>query len=448
MDWRIAGLSLYLIIATALLGRLGFGLVVARRLRRASRPVSDSHVLKLLGPRAPVLTESGALTVPITVGWMRPCIVLPDSWREWDEAKTTAVLAHELSHVRRGDYGTLLLASLYRCLFWFNPLAWWLDRHLRELAEQASDDSALRATVDRTQYADVLLSFFKALQGPRRRVRWEGVAMARGTRAGRRIDRILAPDRKLSTPARWPVIAGLALLCIPLLYLAGALQPVAMAQAGSGQAGSTQSRDKSQDGYVIVSGDNTTMNGSDKDLSRALRFRYQIGDDYIWFRRDGKGYVIRDSSILKEAHKLFEPQQELGRRQGELGDQQAKLGELQAKLGEKQSGVRTTPKDLTRDIEKLKEKLKTAGTSEELGDVQALLAKLQAEVADQQAHIGDQQAKLGEEQAKLGQEQAKLGAQQAMLGEDQARRGEEAGRHLKKLIDEAFKKGLVEPEPH
>jgi chromosome segregation ATPase len=208
-----------------------------------------------------------------------------------------------------------------------------------------------------------------------------------------------------------------------------------------------QPANKSQDSYVIVSGDITTMSGSNRDFERALSFKYQIGDEFIWFRRDGKTYMIRDAGILKAAHKLFEPQQELGVRQGALGEQQGKLGELQAALGEKQSTVRTTPPDLARDIEKLKEKLKTAATAEDLGDVQALLGELQSKVAEKQASLGGDQAKLGEEQAKLGEQQAKLGEEQAKLGEEQAKLAEKAGRQLKVLIDEAFKKGLVEPEP-
>jgi bla regulator protein BlaR1 len=451
-DWRTAGADLYLAITLVLLGRLALGLMVTRRLRRRSLPVSDAHVLTVLHAQAgarkvPELSESSALAVPITLGWMRPSIIIPDSWREWPDTKTEAVLAHELSHVSRGDYATLLAASLYRCIFWFSPLAWWLDGQLRELAEQASDDSALRATADRTHYAEVLLEFFEALQNRRGRIRWQGVAMARGACAGRRIDRILAEDRSLSTPARWPVMAVLAALAVPLLYLAGAFQPTAMAQPTPPAPQAVHSGDKSQDSYVIVSGDTTTMSGSDSDFDRVTGFRYKIGDEFIWFRRNGKAYVIRDAAILKAAQKLFEPQHELGREQGELGDQQAKLGELQDELGAKQSTVRTTPRDLARVLDKLKDEMKTAGTSDELAHVQELLAKLQAEVADQQAHIGDEQAKLGEEQAKLGEQQAKLGDRQAKLGEEQARRAQEAGRQLKKLIDEAFQKGLVEPEP-
>lgn len=476
-DWKSAGEAFYLVIAAGLLGRLGFGLLVSRRLRRTTRPVTDSLALALLDvhtrtagiSQAPELVESNGLAVPITVGWLRPSIILPDNWREWDEAKLAAVLAHELSHVRRGDYGTLFLSSLYRCIFWFSPLSWWLDRQLRELAEQASDDSALDGAVDRAQYAEVLLSFFEALQGERGRARWQGVAMARGRRAENRIDRILASNRILSTPARWPVMAGLTLVCVPLLYLSGALQPV-MAQsvpppppppAPVAEVASPEppeplpppppppqwSHDKGLEGYVIVTGDTTTMSGSTDDLRRAKAMHGRIGGDYIWFRRDGKAFVIRDAGMLKAAAKLLEPQHELGMQQGELGDQQAKLGELQAELGEKQSRVRTTPADLTREIDKLKEKLRKAGSADELGDVQALLAELQSKIGDKQSHIGDQQAKLGEEQAKLGERQAELGEKQAKLGEEQAKHAEEASRQLRKLFDDAFKKGLVEPEP-
>jgi bla regulator protein BlaR1 len=288
--------------------------------------------------------------------------------------------------------------------------------------------------------------------------------MARGARAGRRIDRILAADRKLSKPARWPVMAALGAFAVPMLYLCGAFQPVAMAQpappvppaiaaaprqTSTPSAGATtaKSQGKSLDSYIIVSGDQQTMSGSTDELRRAIELRLRLGDEFIWFRRDAKAYVIRDAGILKAAQKLFEPQQELGRRQGELGEQQGKLGELQSALGEKQSSVRTSVPDLTREIEKLKEKLKTAGTSEELGDVQAMLGDLQSKVAERQSRIGDAQAKLGEEQAKLGEQQAKLGEKQAKLGEAQAKAAEEAGRQLRTLIDEAFKRGLVEPEP-
>lgn len=475
VNWRAAAAGIYLPVALLLLGRLGLALLITRRLRRACRPVNDSGALADLEQHArdlgirktPLLAESGAVAVPLTIGWLRPAIVLPACWREWDRAKTAAVLAHELSHVRRSDYGTLLLASIYRCLFWFNPLSWWLDRHLRELCEQASDDSALRTAANRAHYAEVVLGFFEAVESSRARVRWQGVAMARAGSAGRRIDRILAPNRKLSTPAGPLLIVGLTVLLLPFLYLSAAIQPVRKAvqvplllaqaasptppaaadpQAQPAAPQRTPAREKSRDAYVIVHGDSVTMSGSTEEIHRATSLRGKYGDEFLWFRLDGKDYVIRDPATFQAALKLFAPQEILGKRQEELGEMQSRLGALQSELGKKQGSARVSAPDLTRELEKLQDKLRSAGTAEELGEVQALLAELQAKIGDQQAKVSDLQAQLGAEQARLGDRQAQLGAQQAELGEEQAKQAEESFRELRILLEEALKKGLAEPD--
>jgi bla regulator protein blaR1 len=454
LNWgRIAGYA-YIAIAGLLLVRFGFGLFLTRRVRRHCRPLEDQRLLGVLSEQAtaaglrktPALMEFPALAVPITTGWLRPRIILPATWREWDESKLGLVLAHELSHVRRGDYATLLLASLNRCMFWFSPLSWWLDRQLRELAELVSDDSALRTTSDRTHYAEVLLGFFEAMRNHGGRVRWQGVSMARSGNANRRIDRILAANRKLSASARWQVLLGAAVLVTPLLYLAASAQPTPQSKPKTASP-SSKSTSQGVDSYVIVSGDNATMSGSRDELRHARGFRYRIGEEYVWFRQDGKSYIVRDPDTVKAANKLFQPQHDLGRQQGELGEQQGELGELQAKLGERQASIRTTLPDLTREIERLKEKMRSAGTSEQLGELQAMLGDLQAKIGEQQSKIGEQQAKIGEEQAKLGERQAALGERQAALGELQSKQAEDASRKLKTLLEDAFKKGLVEPEP-
>jgi len=121
---------------------------------------------------------------------------------------------------------------------------------------------------------------------------------------------------------------------------------------------------------------------------------------------------------------------------------EGELGELQSKLGERQSSIRTTLPDLTRDIERLKQKMAGAGTSEELGELQAMLGEIQAKIGDQQSKIGEQQAKIGDEQAKLGEQQAKLGERQAALGEQQEKLAEEAGVKLKALWRKPSKRDL------
>ena len=160
----------------------------------ALRLASRAHFFGLAA--VPGLAESELISVPVTMGALRSTILLPASWREWDDAKLDAILAHEVSHVARRDGLTQRLSLLHRAIFWFSPLAWWLDRHLADLAEQASDEAALSGGADRNDYARTLLGFFEALHAAPGRVWWQGVAMAKAGQAERqaeeRLERILS----------------------------------------------------------------------------------------------------------------------------------------------------------------------------------------------------------------------------------------------------------------
>jgi hypothetical protein len=76
------------------------------------------------------------------VGWLRPRVLLPLEWREWDRNKLDAVLAHEGAHVRRRDGLIAALAAVNRCVFWFHPLAWMLERKLALLASRLAMNTA------------------------------------------------------------------------------------------------------------------------------------------------------------------------------------------------------------------------------------------------------------------------------------------------------------------
>src|SRR6185503_5977564 len=113
--------------------------------------------------RAPGLKESGQVAVPATLCVQHPVVLLPSDWRRWHPGDLDAILIHELSHVARGDALTQQLALIYRALFWFSPLAWWLNRHIIDLAEQASDEEVLSRGADQNRYARMLLGFLENL---------------------------------------------------------------------------------------------------------------------------------------------------------------------------------------------------------------------------------------------------------------------------------------------
>ncbi len=165
------------------------------------------------------LFQSGEIAVPLTAG---SSILLPANWSDWDAAKLRAVLAHEQAHVRRRDSLVALLARVNRCVFWFHPLAWWLERELAELAEQACDDAALLALQDRRQYAQTLLDMARAVRTAQGR--FLTAAMAKEANVETRIDRILDESRRIPKALGrgwWTILAACA---GPLIYFAAAVQ--------------------------------------------------------------------------------------------------------------------------------------------------------------------------------------------------------------------------------
>ncbi len=232
--WQWAALSTYAIVTLVLLSRLAVGCLFVRRLLRAAEPVGRLGCLKSS------CFESSWISVPMTVGWMRPKILLPVSWRQWSPPKLESVLAHEEAHVRRADWVIGIMARLNRCMFWFHPLAWWLDRHIAALAEQACDDSALAVVADRQQYAEALLDMARAVRLSEGRLMWHAIAMAKGVQVAKRIDRILDETRPVPRVAGRTLWAALLMGSLPILYVASTARLTAQAPSGPGRASETK----------------------------------------------------------------------------------------------------------------------------------------------------------------------------------------------------------------
>jgi beta-lactamase regulating signal transducer with metallopeptidase domain len=231
VPWGTIAAGIYFSGALLFLVRFLVGLAFGRRLLRASRRIDDPRVAVRLASRAyasglgcaPLAAESELISVPLTMGALRATILLPTGWREWDDAKLDAVVAHEVSHVARRDALTQRLSLLHRAIFWFSPLAWWLDRHLADLAEQASDEAALLCGADRKDYAQTLLGFFEALQAAPGRVWWQGVAMAKAGQAEKRLERILSWKGSVAMRLTRSVAVVVLALAVPVVYLAASV---------------------------------------------------------------------------------------------------------------------------------------------------------------------------------------------------------------------------------
>jgi beta-lactamase regulating signal transducer with metallopeptidase domain len=486
--WTGVAAEIYLAMTLFLLARLFVGLAFGRRLRRASQVIRETRITVRFASRAqasglsfiPQPAESEFISVPVTMGVLRPVVLLPTTWRDWDDAKLDAVIAHEVSHVARRDTLTLRLSLLHCTIFWFNPLAWWLNSHLADLVEQASDEAALAGGADRKAYAKTLLGFFEALQGAPRRVWWQGVSMANAGRAEQRVERILAWKGAVAMSLKKSIAVAVVALAVPVVYFTASAHPadrnvdpqslnraeVAQDQtppplppashaAGTLKKSSNHSfysygNDQAQR-FVIVSGksDSLTMSGTQEDKEQVEELRKKIQGDFIWFRRDGKSYIIRDQTTIDRAKAFWAPQQELGKKQEELGKQQEALGRQQEELGAKMEQIHVKVPDMANELEKLQAELKqlnSSATMEQVGQIQSEIGDLQSKIGDVQSQAGDQQSKLGDEMGVLGEKQGKLGEQQGELGRQQGELAQQASRQMKRLLDETIAKGTAQLE--
>jgi HEAT repeat protein/beta-lactamase regulating signal transducer with metallopeptidase domain len=165
-EWFV---TLWIAVTLTLLLRLALGAFAAHRLVRRSRPVSDASWLQLLKDGCEMagvdgkvrLYESADVGMPVTLGVLRPTIVLPPHATAWSEERRLTVLVHELAHVRRNDVATCLVARIACALHWLNPLVWRAARKLRDECERACDDLVLRAGMTASTYADDLLDIVR-----------------------------------------------------------------------------------------------------------------------------------------------------------------------------------------------------------------------------------------------------------------------------------------------
>ena len=157
-----------------LLLRLAAGLFGAFRLTREGAPIRDprwrvllERFLAAIHLRREVRLKSHRdVLIPLTWGFMKPVVLIPEGHQAWTEEQRSSALIHELSHVKRLDFLVMMFVRVSLAVFWFNPLSWAVFRRLKKEQEAACDEGVLRAGIKPSTYAANLL-FFKTTAGSR-----------------------------------------------------------------------------------------------------------------------------------------------------------------------------------------------------------------------------------------------------------------------------------------
>ncbi len=107
--------------------------------------------------RSVKLMESGIITVPALVGYIKPVILVPAGMlSNLSVSQVETILMHELYHLRRFDAIANMIQLLIENIFFYNPAVWAISNIIRTEREKCCDDRVLDSCGDPLNYARAL----------------------------------------------------------------------------------------------------------------------------------------------------------------------------------------------------------------------------------------------------------------------------------------------------
>lgn len=161
---------------------------------------------------------------PVTLGFRRPVIVLPESsFREMSPEDFASAINHELAHVRRRDYLFNLILQVFYLPISFHPAAMLIKSNVDETRELACDELAAEKSSSRVAYARSLLNIAQSTCPSSVRTTGYSLGLFEGHAFEKRIMNLLNGNRL--APRYWSralALLGLGLLvsgCVAILPL-------------------------------------------------------------------------------------------------------------------------------------------------------------------------------------------------------------------------------------
>ena len=201
------------VIGLAVMGR---GLVLVWRLRGTLKPTDDGRPAQaaawaagVLGVSRPVEVRlSPSVPAPLSIGLVRPVIVLPEAMvSALEETDLQAVVLHEAAHIAHRDHWVGLLQRLALAMFWWNPLVRMLSGRLSEAREEVCDNYVVRAQGDGVRFARFLVDV--AARTPACRRLTAAIGLVQHPRRGleARVRKLLRKERDTMTRMNLTAVA-------------------------------------------------------------------------------------------------------------------------------------------------------------------------------------------------------------------------------------------------
>jgi beta-lactamase regulating signal transducer with metallopeptidase domain len=169
-----------------------------------------------------VLMTSRALPPLVWSIGLCPRVILPSElFGRLNCEAQSAILAHELVHIRRGDHLVRLLELAATTVFWWHPVVWYASWQLRELEEQCCDGRVLELLPHQPRtYAAALVDTLEFLcERPRPPIPLRTAIYSTGSMS-RRIRMLTQSRTNRLSALTATVVAGLAILPLVVAFAA------------------------------------------------------------------------------------------------------------------------------------------------------------------------------------------------------------------------------------
>jgi beta-lactamase regulating signal transducer with metallopeptidase domain len=276
--------------------------------------------------RVPEIRVSAPAETPLVTGLLRPVVVLPGRLNTLSDEQRRMVICHELAHLKRADLWLGCVPALAERMFFFHPLAHVASREYA-LAREAACDASVMRTLDAApqDYGRLLLALGISPSG-------RGLTAAGAAWSFQNLKRRISMLQDISVRSKrsdllTAVTVGLAVVALAPLRLVARPSPsqttasrapsvsvderreLANAQTQNDRQAAKSERRRPESGgvrFVLLSEDGSRTTSAEErgDVERAERQR-RNGQALLWFRKDGREYVIRDPEVLREVRALW-----------------------------------------------------------------------------------------------------------------------------------------------
>jgi beta-lactamase regulating signal transducer with metallopeptidase domain/Flp pilus assembly protein TadD len=225
-NWSAILFFAWITVTALLLLRLVLGVLRVWWIIRVSDPAGEGIVALANDAREQLGLDrtvdiycSTHVHVPMIWGVFRPALLLPSGANEWEREQLAAVVMHELGHLKRWDFLTLIVSNLVTSFFWFHPQVWFADLSVRRECERACDDLVLGSGTRASDYAAHLLSIVRMMPEVER-FGAVTLAMSHRSQLEGRLLSILHPGRRRGALAGRAIGATTLVTCLVVGLLA------------------------------------------------------------------------------------------------------------------------------------------------------------------------------------------------------------------------------------